>query len=84
MTEAIFLYASNIHVTSKQRTEFTLLTIDTLEKITRGAGDKLNVDQQHIEKINRMSNSPNHCYFVHRSRNLKRRGNKEDSESRRR
>ena len=37
MIEAVFLYASNIHVTSKQKTEFTFLIIDTLKKITRGA-----------------------------------------------
>ena len=63
MIEAVFLYASNIHVTSKQKTEFTFLIIDTLKKITRGAGDKLNVDQQHITKINRLANAPNSLLF---------------------
>jgi len=32
MTEAIFLYASNIHVTSKQKTEFTFLTMTHWKK----------------------------------------------------
>ena len=71
MTEEIFLYASNIHVTSKQRTEFTFLTMDTLEKITRGAGDKLNAEQQHIEKINRLANSPNSLLFCPSFQKLK-------------
>ena len=63
MMKAIFLYASNIHIASKQRTEFTFLTIDTLEKITRASGDKLKVNQIHVDKINRLSNSPNSLLF---------------------
>jgi hypothetical protein len=71
MTEAIFLYASNIHIASKQRTEFTFLTIDTLEKITRGSGDKLKVNQIHVDKINRLSNSPNSLLFCPSFQKLK-------------
>lgn len=63
MTEAVFLYASNIHVASKQMMEFILLTMDTLKKITRGAGDELHAEQQHIDKINRLVNSPNSLLF---------------------
>ena len=61
--EAIFLFASNIHTVSKSKPEFSYLTVDTLEVITRGEGTPFRVKDFHIDKINRLSNAPNSILF---------------------
>ena len=54
VVEAIFLFASNIHTTSKSKPEFSYLTVDTLEVITRGEGTPFRIKDFHIDKINRL------------------------------
>ena len=61
--EAIFLFSSNIHTVSKSKPEFSYLTVDTLEVITRGEGTPFRVKDFHIDKINRLSNAPNSILF---------------------
>ena len=62
-TEAIFLYATNIHLMPKGKPEFEFLTVNTLEKITRGEGDPFKTLPIHIESINRLAGSPNSLLF---------------------
>jgi hypothetical protein len=63
VVEAIFLFASNIHTTSKSKPEFSYLTVDTLEVITRGEGTPFRIKDFHVDKINRLSNAPNSILF---------------------
>ena len=62
-TEAIFLYATNIHLMSKGKPEFEFLTVNTPEKITRGEGDSFKTLPIHIDAINRLAGSPNSISF---------------------
>jgi hypothetical protein len=62
-TEAVFLYATNIHLMPKGKPEFEFLTVNTLEKITRGEGDSFKPLPTHIEAINRLASSPNSMLF---------------------
>ena len=62
-TEAVFLYATNIHLMPKGKPEFEFLTVNTLEKITRGEGESFKPLPTHIEAINRLAGSPNSLLF---------------------
>ena len=63
VVEAIFLFSSNIHTTSKSKPEFSYLTVNTLEVITRGEGTPFRIKDFHVDKINRLSNAPNSLHF---------------------
>jgi len=63
MTESVFLYATNIHLMPTGKPEFEYLTVNTLEKITRGEGDQFKILPDHIESINRLAASPSSLLF---------------------
>ena len=63
MVEALLLVAPNINIKKGKTPEFTYLSLDTLEPITRGSGIKMRIDQKYVTKLIQVAMTPTSQFF---------------------